>query len=239
VNIALLTAAGSGSRTHQDIPKQFIHINNKPIIIYTMEAFQIHPSIDKIIVVGLKGWIDILWAYAKQFNIDKLEWVVEGGETGQDSIKNALLELEKTCNKDDTILIHDGNRPMVSQDIITDSIVKYKKYGSAVSAIPCVEAIFRSKDGFTSNTSIPREELYKTHTPHVYSLSKLLWAHQKAAEENVVNTAATCTLMNRFGEAICFSLGSEKNIKITTAEDIEIFKALLISKNDEWIKNIR
>ncbi len=236
MNIALLTAAGTGTRTHQDIPKQFIHVENKPIIIYTMEAFQINPSIDAILVVGLAGWIDIIWAYAKQFNITKLKWVVEGGSTGQESIKKGLLELSKRYDKNDVVIVHDGNRPMVSQDIITDALIKYKQYGSAIAAIPCTEAVFESEDGIESDQTIPREKLYRTQTPHVYELGKLLWAHEEADSKGIENTAASCSLMNALGEKIFFSLGSEKNIKITTIEDIEIFKALLHSKNDAWIK---
>jgi 2-C-methyl-D-erythritol 4-phosphate cytidylyltransferase len=236
MNIALLTAAGSGTRTHQDIPKQFLHVDNKPIIIYTLEAFQKHPSIDAIIVVGLQGWVDILWAYAKQFNITKLKWLVPGGDTGQESIRNGLEALKQHCSEDDVVLIHDGNRPLVSQDVLTDSLVKLKEYGSSVAVIPCTEAVFRSDDTFSSEISIPREQLYRTQTPHAYKLSKLLWAHEQASIKNITNTAATCTLMNALGEKIYFSAGSEKNIKITTTEDIEIFKALLNAKNDSWIK---
>lgn len=236
MNIALLTAAGIGTRTYQDIPKQFIHVENKPIIIYTLEAFQMHPSIDAIIVVGLPGWLDILKAYAKQFNITKLKWIVEGGSTGQESIKNGILEISKHCDQNDVVIVHDGNRPMVSQDIITDALIKYKKYGSAVTAIPCTEAIFESIDGIESERTIPREMLYRTQTPHVYQLEKLLWAHREAEKRGIENTAASCSLMNALGEKVYLSLGSEKNIKITTIEDIEIFKALLHSNNDAWIK---
>ncbi len=236
MNIALLTAAGNGSRMHQDIPKQFIHINNKPLIIYTLEAFQGHPSIDAILVVGLSGWIEILWAYAKQFNIDKLKWVVPGGETSQESIYNGIMELKKHCSPQDAIMIHDGNRAFVTEEIISDSLVKYALYQSAVAAIPCTEAVFRSDDGTSSKSSIPREQLYRTQTPHTYSLEKLLWAHEQAGEKGIRNTIATCDLMCQLGETICFSKGSEKNIKITTVDDIEIFQALLASKKESWIK---
>lgn len=234
--IALLTAAGNGSRMNQDIPKQFIHINNKPLIIYTLEAFQKHPGIDAIIVVGLQGWMDILWAYAKQFNIDKLKWIVTGGETGQESIRNGILELKKHCNKEDVVMIHDGNRSFVSEEIISDSLVKYNLNGSAVATIPCVEAVFYSEDGQTSEKSIPREPLYRTQTPHTYSLEKLSWAHDEAKKKNIINSIATCDLMHKLGEKIYFSKGSEKNIKITTVEDIEIFTALLSAKKENWIK---
>lgn len=237
MNIALLTAAGTGTRTRQDIPKQFLHINNKPVIIYTLEAFQQHPGIDKICVVILKGWKEILWAYARQFNITKLEYVVEGGVSGQESIYNGLMEISQNETvEENVIMIHDGNRPMVEQEIITDSLVKFRKSGSAVAVIPCTEVVFRAKEGDTSNVSIPREELWRTQTPHTYCLKDLLEAHKDAKERGITDTAATCLLMEKLGKASYFSKGSEKNLKITTLEDIEIFKALLNAKNDEWIK---
>lgn len=232
MNIALLTAGGVGSRMHQEIPKQFLHVNNKPIIIYTLEAFQNNPSIDYIVVAVLEKFEDILWAYARQYKITKLKWIVTGGKTGQESIYNCLqkLSIEKTP-MDTVITIHDGNRPLVTQDIIADSIATYKKYGSAVAAIPCVEAIFKSDNKKYSEISIPRDELYRTQTPHTYSFDKLLWAHKVALEKRIENTAATCVLMNILGEKVYFSMGSEKNLKITTIEDLEIFKALLNEEN--------
>ena len=135
MNIAILTAGGIGSRTHQDIPKQFLNVDNKPIIIYTLEAFQQHPNIDEICVAILEGWDQILWAYAKQFNITKLKYVVTGGSTGQESIFNGLKAIRQDHKDDDVVVVHDGNRPMVSQDIITDNLVKQKQYGSAVATI--------------------------------------------------------------------------------------------------------
>lgn len=234
--IALLTAAGIGSRMKQDIPKQFLHIDNKPLIIYALEAFQTHPSIDVIIVVCLEGWHDILKSYAKQFNIDKLKYVVNGGNTGQESIKNGIDELEKYYSDDSIILIHDGNRGLVSQEIISDALSTYNQSGSAVAAIPCTEAVFESDDGISATKEIARERLYRTQTPHVYSLQKMLWAHEEAKKRNITNTTATCSLMKALGEKIYFSKGSEKNIKITTVEDIDIFKSLLHTKHEEWIK---
>ena len=121
--VALLTAAGKGSRMGQDIPKQFIHVENKPLIVYTMEAFQNHPSIDAIMVVTLPSWVDVLKAYAMQFNITKLKWVVAGGSTGQESIYNGILALKREISPNDIIMIHDGNRCMVSDEIISNSAV--------------------------------------------------------------------------------------------------------------------
>lgn len=227
MNIALLTAAGSGARMHQDIPKQFLHIGNKPIILYTMEAFQRNPQIDAILVVTLDTWKDFVWTYAKQFGVTKLRWVVSGGATGQESIFNGLKTLEHNCEPTDAVLVHDGNRPLVSDDIIADSLSIFKKYGSAVAAIPCVEAVFKSVDGQASNISIPREELFRTQTPHTYTLEKLLWAHAEAEKQGIKNTAASCTLMQALGETVYLSKGSEKNFKLTTLEDMDIFRAFL------------
>lgn len=236
MNIALLTAAGSGTRMHQDIPKQFIHVENKPIIIYTMEAFQNNPQIDAIIVVTMDTWKDFIWAYAKQFNITKLKWVVSGGATGQESIHNGLMQLALNCSPDDVVMVHDGNRPLISEDVIADSISTFKTYGSAVAAIPCVEAVFKSSDGLSSTVSIPREELFRTQTPHTYSLGKLLWAHKEAAKRGIENTTASCTLMQTLGETVYLSKGSEKNFKLTTVDDFDIFRAFLNDKKLAWIK---
>lgn len=235
--VALLTAAGHGTRMEQDIPKQFMHVEDKPIIVHTMEAFQKHPSIDAIVVVTLPSWIEVLKAYAKQFNITKLRWIVAGGSTGQESIHNGLMAIKDDMKPEDVVMIHDGNRCMVSDEIISDSIATFKQHGSAVTAIPCVEAVFcSSDDGESSTVSIPREQLYRTQTPHTYTLDKLLWAHSEAEKRGIENTAATCTLMQELGETIYFSKGSEENLKITTVDDLIIYKALLHTRKDAWLK---
>lgn len=238
MNIVILTAGGTGSRTHQDLPKQFICINNKPILIYTMEAFQKHPNIDEIYISILDGWEKVLEAYAKQFNITKLKRIVVGGNTGQESIYNGLKAIKEDypVSSDIVVMIHDGNRPMVSQDVITDNLVKQQKYGSAVATIPCTEVVFVSKEGISSCKSIPREDLQRTQTPHSYCFDELWQLHEQAQKDNITNTAASCSLMEKYNKKTYFSKGSEKNIKITTVEDIEIFQALLNAKNENWIK---
>ena len=227
MNIALLTAAGKGERMNTEIPKQFIHIQNQPVILYTMRAFQNHPQIDAIIIVSLDSWKEMIWSYAKQYQITKLKWVVQGGATGQESIKNGLMKLKEECDESDMIMIHDGNRPMISGDIISDSIAVYQAHGSAVAAIPCIEAIYKSSNGKESTVTLDRKEMFRTQTPHSYSLGKLLRAHEEAEKRKIENTTATCTLMTMLGETVYFSKGSEKNLKLTTRDDIDIFKALL------------
>lgn len=236
MNIAMIIAGGSGQRMSQDIPKQFINVYDKPVIVYTLEAFQKHPNIDYIEVVCLDGWKEILKAYAKQFNITKLRWITTGGANGQESIKNGIWNIKEDCKEDDLILIHDAIRPMVSQEIISECISKSELNGSAVTVIPCAEAMLRTADRISSKESIPRNELIRTQTPQAFSLGKMIWAHEEAAKRGITNSIATVTLMIELGEKVYFSAGSEKNIKLTTVDDIEIFKALLHSKKDEWLK---
>lgn len=124
MNVAIIIAGGSGHRMGQDIPKQFINVYDKPVLIYTLESFQRHPMIDAIEVVCIEGWDHVVWAYAKQFDISKLKWIVKGGDTGQESIRNGVYNLEGKCSPDDVVVIHDGIRPLVEPSVLTDGIGK-------------------------------------------------------------------------------------------------------------------
>ena len=234
--VALIIAGGTGARMHQDIPKQFLTVNEKPVIVYTLEAFQNHPEIDSIAVVCVQGWEQMVTAYAKQFNIDKLEHIVCGGENGQGSIRNGVYELEKFFDRDDIVLIHDAIRPMVSAEIISDCIMKTKQFGNAITAIPCAEAMLTTSDGVESQESYPRDNLKRTQTPQGFKIGDICDAHRQALEKGITASVASCTLMIELGRKVYFSQGSEKNIKLTTVDDIDIFKALLASKRSEWLK---
>lgn len=236
MNIALIIAGGVGQRTNQDIPKQFINVNDKPVIVYTLEAFQNHKDIDAIEVVCLDGWHDILSAYAKQFNITKLHKIVSGGENGQSSIRNGVYSISESFSEDDIILVHDAIRPMISEEIITDCINTCKEYGSAITSIPCAEAMLYTTDKLKSDKIISRDELLRTQTPQAFSVGRLKAAHEEALKRGITNSVASCTLMIELGEKVYFSKGSEKNIKLTTADDFEIFRALLTAKNADWFK---
>ena len=236
-NIALIIAGGVGARTHQDIPKQFINVQDKPVIIYTLEVFQSHPNIDAIEVVCLDGWHDILWAYAKQFGITKLENIVKGGETGQESIRNGLFDLVKRYHDDDDIvLIHDAIRPLVSADIISDNIRVCRTYGNATTVVPCTSVMLRTGDSVVSEDQIPRDDLKITQTPQTFHINELVEVHKDAVKRNMEPSIASCALYIEMGKKVYLSAGSEKNIKLTTSEDIEIFSALLKSKRPEWLK---
>lgn len=226
-NIGLIIAGGMSTRMHHAIPKQFMTVFDKPVIAYTMEKFEKHPSIDIIAVVCLNGWENILESYAKQYGITKLKHIIPAGKVGQESIKNGIFELEKHYKPDDLVLIHDGNRPMLPRDVISDCIAVAKEKGNAIACIPCQEAMLETEDGISSNKSYPREKLKRTQTPHGFFLKDLIAMHKKAQELNITNSVASCTLKIELGGEIYFSTGSEKNLKITTQDDIDIFKAIL------------
>lgn len=238
VNIGLIIAAGNGKRMHQDIPKQFINVYDKPVIIYTLESFQKHPQIDALEVVCLDGWHDILRAYAKQYNITKLKWVISGGSTGQESIRNGIYNLEGTCGDDDIIVLHDGIRPMVDESLLSDVIIKCREYGNAVSALPYNDQIFVTQDGKVSNNYIKRESVRRVQTPQAYKYGKLLSAYKEAFSKKIgiYGSAYTNTMMADLGETLYFAAGSERNIKLTTKEDLQMFKAYIKMENSSWLK---
>jgi 2-C-methyl-D-erythritol 4-phosphate cytidylyltransferase len=228
MKIALLTAAGVGNRMQQEIPKQFMQVEGKAIIVHTLEVFQKAAEIDVIAVACLAGWEENLAAYAKQHHITKLKHIVPGGKNGQSSIRNVLFELEKHYKPRDIVLIHDGVRPLVSQEIISDCLVVTEKYGNAIASIPTIEAICYSEDTLESEHYYDRDKLQRTQTPHGFYLADILDLHRRALATGIDNSVAACTMAIDLGEKIHFSLGSEKNLKITRQEDIDIFRALLM-----------
>ena len=239
MNVALIIAGGSGNRMGQDIPKQFMHLDGAPIIIHTLQCFQKHPDIQRIAVVCLKGWETVLQSYSNQFNITKLAHIFPGGNTGMESIHNGIYGLrEAGCDGEDLILIHDAVRPLLSQEIISNNIATCKAYGYAVTGIKCREAILESHDGFTTKTSIPRDTLIRTQTPQTFRLKNIINAHELAKQKGIADSVASCTLVAELKENISMHIvpGSEKNIKITTVEDLEILKALMHTSKDEWLK---
>lgn len=236
MNIGMIIAGGIGARTHQEIPKQFINVNDKPIIVYTLEAFQHHPNIDAIEVVCLTGWHDILSAYAKQFGITKLENIVDGGETGQDSIRNGLYDIAKRYHdNDDIVVIHDAIRPMVSAEIISDNIRVCQEKGNATAVIPCTSVMLKTENAIVSEEQIPRENLKITQTPQSYYINELIEVHKEAVKKELLPSISSCALYIEMGKEVYLSMGSEKNIKITTSEDIEIFTALVQMKRPQWL----
>lgn len=238
MNYALIIAGGSGNRMGQDIPKQFMHVDDCPVIVHTLLAFERHPDIHGIAVVCLDGWQTVLRSYANQFSVTKLKWIFKGGDSGMESIHNGIYGLrEEGCQGEDLVLIHDAVRPLLSQDIISSNIAICQKYGYAITGIRCREAILESEDGFSTTKSIPRDKLIRTQTPQTFRLRNIIEAHEEAAVRGIENSVASCTLMAELGgREMHIVPGSEKNIKVTTVEDLEILKALMHTQKDSWLK---
>lgn len=241
MNLAIIIAGGSGHRMGQDIPKQFINVYDKPILVYTLMGFQQHPMVDAIEVVCIDGWEKIVWAYAKQFNIDKLKWIVKGGNTGQESIRNGVYNLEGKCSDDDTVIIHDGIRPLIEDSVLSDVILKAHKFGNAVTSMPYNEQIFVvSKDDETTTTQyIPRETLRRVSTPQAYQFRLLDDKYHEAYEKEIgiYGSSYTNTMMVELGVRLHFAAGSDKNIKLTTKDDLEMFKGYLSKEErQDWLK---
>lgn len=234
MNVAIVIAGGVGSRMGQEIPKQFIHIDDKPVIIYTLEAFQAHPQVDAIEVVCIDGWQDVLKAYCRQFGITKLKWVTTGGETGQESIRNGVYNLEGELADGDIAIIHDGVRPMLEPEVLTDVIRVAQQYGNAVTSMPYNEQIFvvNEDDETTTTQYIPRETLRRVSTPQAYRYKLLLDSYKRAfAEEiGIYGSSYTNTMMVELGETLHFAAGSDKNLKLTNPENLETFRAYLAVK---------
>lgn len=236
MNIALIIAGGVGARMGQDIPKQFLHINDKPVIIYTLDVFQKHPNIDEIEVVCLDGWHDVLKAYARQFGITKLVNVVSGGLNGQDSIRNGIMDIvSRHHNDEDIVCIHDSIRPMVSLDVISDNLRVCKEKGNATTVVPCNTAMLKSEDAVVATSQLSRDMVKMTQTPQSFHLNELVEAHKEALQKGITASVASCTMYVELGRKVFLSNGSEKNIKLTTPDDIDMFKALLLTRRDNWM----
>lgn len=229
MNVAIIIAGGIGSRMGQEIPKQFINVGEKPVIVYTLEAFQEHPLVDAIEVVCLDGWEQVLRAYARQYKTDKLKWVVKGGASGQESIRNGVYNFEGVLAEDDICIVHDGVRPMLDPEVITDVVRVAKERGNAVTSMPYNEQIFLvdEKDSATTTQYIPRETLRRVSTPQAYRFGLLDSKYHEAFEKGVGIDGSnyTNTMMVQLGVKLNFAAGSDRNIKLTTPENLEFFRA--------------
>lgn len=231
MTIAVIVAGGVGNRMGQSIPKQFINVYDKPILLYTLEGFEKHPMVDAIEVVCIEGWEDTVWSYAQHYNISKLKWIVTGGAMVQESIRNGVFALENKCSEDDIIIIHDGIRPLVDAEVLTDVIRKAQQYGNAVTSMPYNEQIFivNEDDMLTTSRFIPRETIRRVSTPQAYQFGLIDRKYHEAFEKGIGigGSHYTNTMMVELGVTLHFAAGSDKNIKLTTPDDLEIFKGYL------------
>lgn len=224
MTIAIILAGGSGVRMGAEIPKQFIEVHGKPILAYTLERFEKHSEIDAIEVVCIQGWEEQVRDYSTKYGITKLKSVVTGGNSALESIKIGVDNLH--ANDQDIIMIHDGVRPLVDDQTISNVISDCQQYGGAIAAIPLVEHIFYMGDNRTDLHYIPRENAFRTVTPQAYKLSKIRSAFKKSYETGVGKDSPFIgILMMDVGEEVCLSKSSDNNIKITDPKDVTFFKA--------------
>lgn len=231
-NIALIVAGGFGTRANLSMPKQFSIVEDKPVLVHTLEIFNRNRQIDEIMVVVLEGWESVVERYIEQFNLNKVKHLVTGGASGQDSIRNGVKLLSQHYHGDDIIIIHDGVRPLVTDEIINSNISGVLLNGTAITVIPATEALLFCDNGETSSRIIDRSTTLRTQTPQSLRLKKLVWAHEEAERRGIENSIATCTLLIELGETIHFAKGVNSNFKITEGSDIRLFDAYLKCKNN-------
>ncbi len=226
-NIGLIIAGGVGQRMKMNVPKQFIKVLGKPIIIYTLEAFDRNKNIDEMVVVCLQGWEDKLRGWAEEYGLKKPLHIVPGGQTGMESLRNGMYACKERYDDDDIIVIHDAVRPLISDSIIDTNIGGVKEFGTAITCVPTTEALLLSKDMINSSEIVDRSIIARTQTPQSLRLSKFAWAHEKALEKGIKDTVATCTLLVELGESVHIVWGEETNFKVTTAEHIALLEAYI------------
>lgn len=230
MNIAIIFAGGVGKRmSNNAIPKQFMKVNDVPIIIHTLNIFQAHPNIDKIYISILPSHRKELNMLLQQYGISKVAGLADGGATGQDSIYNALKLALSENPADSTVLIHDGVRPIVTDSVITRNIQAVAEYGSAITCVPCTETIIVTPDKQEVKEILPREELGKAQAPQSFVLSAIVAAHEKlrATETKYGNMVDSCSVYNTIYGSVHLVQGNYGNIKVTTPEDVYILKGLL------------
>lgn len=226
-NYVILLAGGVGKRMQTDIPKQFIEINNKPIIVYSIENFQKNPQIEKIVVVCVKDWIERVKKIIEEYSLSKVEWIIEGGDTGHDSIRNGVFFLRDKINSDDYIIVHDAVRPVLPQKAIDEVIRVAHEKGNASSSIACHPPIVYTDDFVSGIKDVDREHVMLTASPQAFKYSTALRCYLQAEQENMHNFTFTSSLLIHCGERVYFAKGTTCNIKITTKEDLALFEALL------------
>ena len=226
-NYVVLLAGGVGKRMGSSVPKQFIEVNGKPIIAYSIENFQRNPQIDKIVVVCVKDWIDKLKEIIAKYSLSKVEWIIEGGSTGHDSIRNGVFFLKDKLRPDDFIIVHDAVRPILPQKAIDEVIRVAHEKGNASSSIACHPPIVYTEDFESGITDVDREHVMLTASPQAFKYSLALKCYEQAERENRHDFTFTSSLLIHYGERVYFAKGTTSNIKITTKEDIALFEALL------------
>lgn len=231
-NYVILLAGGIGKRMGTDIPKQFLEIDGIPIIVYAINNFQRNPQVEKIVIVCLKDWEDYLRQLVREFSLTKVEWIIEGGTTSHDSIRNGVFFLRDKIDSEDYIIVHDAVRPILPQKAIDEAIRIAHKYGNASSSIACHPPIVYTEDFISGIQDIDREHVMLTASPQIFKYSLALWCYEKAEQENRHDFTFTSSLLIHCNQRVYFAKGTACNIKITQKEDLALFEALLKMPED-------
>ena len=226
-NYAIILAGGIGKRMGSDIPKQFLKVAGKPIIVHSIENFQKNPQVEKILVVCIKDWIDQAWELVKKYSLSKVEWIIEGGSTGHDSIRNGVFFLRDKLDPDDFIIVHDAVRPVLPQKAIEELIRVAHDKGNASSSVECHPPIVYTEDHESGITDVDREHVMLTASPQMFQYSLALRCYEKAEEEDYHTSTFTSSLLIHCGERVFFAKGTQCNIKVTNKADLALFEALL------------
>lgn len=231
-NYVILLAGGVGKRMGADIPKQFMKVKDKPIIAYTIENFQRNEQIESIVIVCVKEWQDHVMNLVKEYNLTKVKWITEGGNTGHDSIRNGAFFLRDKIQPDDFIIVHDAVRPILPQAAINEVIRVAHENGNASSSIVCHPPIVYTEDFKSGIKDVDREHVMLTASPQVYRYDLALKCYEMAEKENKHDFTFTSSLLIHYGERVYFAQGTTSNIKITRKEDLALFEALLSVPED-------
>lgn len=242
MNVGVILAGGIGERVGANRPKQFIEVLGKPVLAYTIEVFQQHPEIDQIEVVCHKEWKDYLKDMISKYNLTKVKWIVDGGDTFQESVLNGIYHLSDKISRDDIVLVHFGASPFVREYILTDAIKVCKEKDNAISSTD-----YFLLSGYKNSTEsveqgenytekyIDRDTIACMNSPHAFKYGFIKDIYDEAIETDVINEVEphTTTLMYKMGKRIYFSKGSQTNIKITQKEDLELFEGYVLLQNEK------
>lgn len=241
MNVALIFAGGAGIRMNTKAkPKQFLQLHGKEIIIYTLEVFENHPDIDKILVVCINDWIDYLNKLIQKYDLSKVVSVISGGKNTQESQYKGLIEINKWSETDEKtiVLIHDGVRPLVDYETISKNIDSVKKYGSAITVTPAIETIIYVDGKEYVNEVIDRKKCKMAKAPQSFFVKNILETHEKAIQEEKLDFIDAACLMQNYGYKLHTVDGKMENIKITTPMDFYLFRAIIEAKENSQIWGI-
>jgi len=237
MNIALIFAGGTGIRMNTVAqPKQFLQLYGKEIIIHTLENFENHTQINSIVVVCIEEWIPFLKTLLDKYGIEKVKWIVPGGETGQESIYLGLSAIKNDVSDDSVILIHDGVRPLITGKLISDCIASVISHGSAITVTPEIETVVSIDDRDGKITTITdRSNCFHAKAPQCFRFVDIWRGHTLARENGFTNMIDSASLMKHYGYELYAVQGDYENIKITTASDFYIFRALYEARENSQV----